>query len=86
MKSNALGVKQPNAVKGSVILPAGPKPNMRPRNALGEPVNDPVTGNLIIPAGPKKNPLNNLKLPTSLRKSRKGRKGSRKGRKGTRKH
>jgi hypothetical protein len=83
MKSNALGVKQPNPVKGSVIIPAGPKPNMRPLNALGQPVNDPVTGNVIIP---KESPLNKLKLPTSLRKSRKGRKGSRKGRKNTRKH
>lgn len=83
MKSNALGVKQPNPVRGSVILPAGPKPNMRPRNALGEPVNDPVTGSVIIP---KESALNKLKLPTSLRKSRKGRKATRKNRKNTRKH
>jgi hypothetical protein len=80
MKSNALGVKQPNAVKGSVILPAEPKPNMRPRNVFGEPVNDPVTGSVIIP---KEFPLN--KLPTSLRK-RKATRKNRKNRKASRKN
>ena len=84
MKSNALGVKQPNAVKGSVIIPAEPTPNMRPRNALGMPVNDPVTGSVIIP---KEFPLN--KLPTSLRKrkaTRKNRKNHKASRKNARKY